>query len=145
MLKGAKSVATFTIEDGAFAIVASKKDNGVQIIDVSDPSTPKAVGAAAKGDEFPSLAGPNGVDTFVSGDSTYALVVGKGGVQLIDVSVPSSPVGMKNAVDGQDGFHIRRFVIDYFTSQQSIAVGLPVFPTSLPPQPPTSVPVLYRS
>ena len=51
------------------------------------------VGAAAKGDEYPSLAGPNGVDTLVSGDSTYALVVGKGGVQLIDVSVPSSPVG----------------------------------------------------
>ena len=37
-LNGAKGVDTFTIGANTYAIVASVNDNGVQMIDVSDPS-----------------------------------------------------------------------------------------------------------
>eukprot|EP00964_Phaeocystis_antarctica_P114742 scaffold78690_cov63-Phaeocystis_antarctica.AAC.1 len=39
-LEGATSVAIFTIDVRTFAIVASPGDDGVQIMDVSDPSSP---------------------------------------------------------------------------------------------------------
>ena len=43
VLGGAFAVATFMIEDSTFAIVASKDDDGVQIMDVSNPNTPVVV------------------------------------------------------------------------------------------------------
>ena len=107
MLKGAKSVATFTIEDGTFAIVASKKDNGVQIIEVSDPQNPVAVGFAIDGQNgFDMLGRASGVDTFTIGTLTYAIVasVAADGVQIIDVTDPSRPVAVSSATDGEHGF-----------------------------------------
>ena len=44
-LDGAHGVATFAVNTSTFAIVASVNDYGVQLIDVSDPSAPVAVGA----------------------------------------------------------------------------------------------------
>ena len=38
MLEGASDVATFTIGSSTYAIVASDTDDGVQIIDISDPT-----------------------------------------------------------------------------------------------------------
>jgi len=60
-------------------------DDGVQLIDVSDPSAPVAVGSATDGvDGFDELDGPRGVATFVIGASTYAIVASwtDDGVQL---------------------------------------------------------------
>jgi len=48
-LDGAHGVATFAVNTSTFAIVASVNDYGVQLIDVSDPSAPVAVGSATDG------------------------------------------------------------------------------------------------
>eukprot|EP01048_Picozoa_sp_COSAG05_P021924 COSAG05_NODE_4193_length_1628_cov_14.543492_1_plen_104_part_10 len=88
------SVDTFVIGESTYAIVAGRNDNGVQLIDVSSPSSPLAVGFAIDGDDgFTELGGPNGIDTFVIGESTYAIVAANtdNGVQLMDVSDPWSP------------------------------------------------------
>ena len=108
-LDGADAVATFVIGSSTYAIVASYSDNGVQLIDVSDPSSPVAVGSATDGvNGFDELNGANSVATFVIGASTYAIVSGfnDDGVQLIDVSDPSSPLAMGSATDGVNGFDV---------------------------------------
>ena len=45
-LRGARGVATFVQGSATFAIVASNADDGVQLIDVSDPHAPVAAGSA---------------------------------------------------------------------------------------------------
>ena len=110
-LKGARGVAVFTISGGTFAIVCGRDDDGVQIINVTNPSNLVAVGSAIDGQSgsFPELKGAFGISTFAIGASTFAIVVGfdgsgPGRVQLIDVSIPSSPLAAGSATDGNDGF-----------------------------------------
>ena len=50
-LDGCRTVATFVIGASTYAIVASSTDDGVQLIDVSDPASPTAVGSATDGDK----------------------------------------------------------------------------------------------
>jgi len=68
----------------------------VQLIDVSDPSSPVAMGSATDGvNGFDKLDDPRGVATFVIGTNTYAIVAGLAddGVQLLQVgaSLVDSP------------------------------------------------------
>ena len=132
VLDGAFGVATFVIGASTYAIVASYVDDGVQLINVSDPTNPVAVGSATDGyNGFDELHGPFGVATFVIGTSTYAIVASytDDGVQLIDVSDPSSPVAVGSATDGVNGFDelngavfVATFVIG--TSTYAIVTGL---------------------
>ena len=89
-LDGAKGVDTFTIGANTYAIIASVDDNGVQIIDVSDPTNIVAKDHLTDGTSL-TLAGARGVKTFTIGSSTYAIVaaVNDNGVQIIDVSDPA--------------------------------------------------------
>jgi len=108
-LAGGHGVATFVINASTYAIVASYSDDGVQLIDVSDPSVPVAVGSATDGfGGFDELDGAHGVTTVVIGSSTYAIVASliDDGVQLIDMSDPSSPVAVGSATDGVGGFDV---------------------------------------
>ena len=74
-LNGASDVDTFTIGSSTYAIVAGNDDDGVQIIDISDPTdiTATAIMENAAG-EAPNLDGARGVDVFTIGSSTYAIV-----------------------------------------------------------------------
>ena len=106
-LEGAAFLATFVIGASTYAIVVARNDNGVQLIDVSDPSSPVAMGSATDGvNGFDELDGAYAEATFVIGTSTYAIVASytDDGVQLIDVSDPSSPVAVGSATDGVNGF-----------------------------------------
>ena len=106
-LDGANGVATFVINASTYAIVTGIDDDGVQLIDVSDPSAPVAVSSATDGvDGFEELDGAHCVATFVINASTYAIVASwdDDGVQLIDVSDPSAPVAVGSATDGFGGF-----------------------------------------
>ena len=54
---------TFAIGDNTYAIVASLNDNGVQLMDVTDPTNPIAIGSATDGvDGFTTLDGARKVD-----------------------------------------------------------------------------------
>ena len=107
-LGGPWDVSTFVRGDSTYAIVAAGRDDGIQIVDVSDPSNPVAVSSATDGEGgFTTLHLPHGVSTFVRGGSTYAIVVTTGpgsGIQIVDVSDPSNPVAVASATDGEGGF-----------------------------------------
>ena len=89
-LDGAQGVATFVIGTSTYAIVASWNDDGVQLIDVTDPSSPVAMGSATDGvNGFTGLDGPYGIATFVIGTSTYVIVACQedDDVQLLQVGI----------------------------------------------------------
>ncbi|MCS5611400.1 MAG: hypothetical protein NZ961_13345, partial [Candidatus Poribacteria bacterium] len=95
-LDGSYFVDTFTIGSSTYAIAATTFDDGVQLIDISDPTNIVAKDAADDGDVLVSktcrkLEGAAGVDTFMIGSSTYAIVAGweDDGAQLVDISDPA--------------------------------------------------------
>ena len=83
---------TFTIGAITYAIVAAVYDNGVQIIDVSDPDNLNSLDRLEDLDEFDALSGAVDVEIFTIGASTYAIVASMNadGVQIIDVSDPAN-------------------------------------------------------
>ena len=92
-LGGAFDITTVVIGGKTYALVAASSDDGVQIIDISDPSVPKAVAAIKHDSDFTELDGAAGITTAVIGGKTYALVTASAddGVQIIDISNPSAP------------------------------------------------------
>jgi hypothetical protein len=88
-LDGALGVSTFVVDGSTYAIVAAgRPDNGIQIVDVSDPSNPVAVSSATDGEGgFTALAAASAVSTFVRDGSTYAIVaaVNDNGIQLVSI------------------------------------------------------------
>ena len=106
-LNGARGVAVFDSGANTYAIVAGYHDDGVQIIDITDPANPTASGAATDGaNGFTELDGPRGVAVFDSGASTYAIVAGyiDNGVQIIDITDPANPTASSAAADRTNGF-----------------------------------------
>ena len=92
-LDGAHSITTTRIGDSHYALVASIHDDGVQIIDITDPARPSPAAALTDGQAYPELDGARTVITTQIGDSHYALVAGVAddGVQIIDITDPASP------------------------------------------------------
>ena len=116
------SIATATIGSSTYAVVTSASshesarltsqvvgsssithDDGVQIIDITNPRSPSAVSAIADDtNNFTRLNGASSIATITIGSSTYALVasVGDAGVQIIDITEPSDPIAVSAAGDG---------------------------------------------
>jgi len=89
-------VAITTIGDSTYAVVTAYNDDGVQIIDISDPTSPSAtehVSHSNQAGSFTELNHPIDVEIATIGGSTYAVVAAgvDDGVQIIDISTPSSP------------------------------------------------------
>ena len=106
MLEKPRDVSTFVIGSSTYAIVTSTTDDGVQIIDISDPTAIVAKDTATDGATFTMLNGASGVDTFTIGSKTYAIVVSSvdDGVQMIDISDPTAIVAKDAETDGVNGF-----------------------------------------
>ena len=106
-LAGADEVRIFGIAGRTYAIVAAHSDDGVQIMDITDPAHPSPVSAAFDGSGgFSALDGANGMDVFGVGDRTYAMVAsfGDDGVQIMDITDPVHPTPVSAAFDGSGGF-----------------------------------------
>ena len=92
-LAGAHGITTVTIGSATYALVAANADNGIQIINISDPATPLAAFSVNDGtDSFDTLQGASSIDTFQIGSATYALVTASldGGIQIISLSEPAT-------------------------------------------------------
>ena len=91
-LKGAWNIAIFESGGATYAAVTAIVDDGVQILNVTDPSSITPAGSITNSSDAPELDGAYGIATFTSGGATYAAVtayVGDG-VQVLDVTDPSS-------------------------------------------------------
>ena len=74
---------------GTYAAVAASRDDGVHILDVTDPSSVTAAGSIVDTAAL-MLDGAYGITTFESGGSTYAAVAAfsDSGVQILNVTDP---------------------------------------------------------
>ena len=90
----ATSITTVKIGESTYALVASLTDDGVQIIDITDPSAPSVAYSVTDGDTdsnnntFDELDGATDITTVQIGTSTYALVAAGSddGVQIIRIT-----------------------------------------------------------
>ena len=81
--------------------MAATDENGVQIIDITDPSSPSPVANVTDGATYTELYGAQSVATTQINSRHYALVAawGDDGVQMIDITDPSSPSPVASATD----------------------------------------------
>ena len=106
-LRGATSITTTTIDSSTYALVASTSDNGVQIIDITNPYQPTNVSAIIDGTgNFTRLALAASITTTTIDSSTYALVASEGddGVQIINITNPYEPIAASSVKDGSGGY-----------------------------------------
>ena len=106
-LNGARSADTAVIGGNTYALVAASGDNGLQIIDITDPANPSPTASVTDGvDGFEGLDGAFSVHAVVIGGNTYALVAASGdnGLQIIDITDPANPIATAFVTDGVDGF-----------------------------------------
>ena len=92
-LRGAYGITTFVSGDHTYAAVAAEKDDGVQILNITDPlhitAAGNIVGDGANTVDL-ELDGARGITTFVSGGHTYVAVAAydDDGVQILNVTDP---------------------------------------------------------
>ena len=103
-LNGAQGIVTFKSGGSTYAAVASREDDGVQILDITDPSNVTAAGSITDpgtNTDALELNGASGITTFKSGGSTYAAVASfdDGGVQILNITDPYNVTAAGN-IDG---------------------------------------------
>ena len=106
-LYGAVDIAVHDIGNRTYAVVASRGDFGVQIIDITHPADPLPVAAVSDHDGgFTELGGASGVAVHDVGNRTYALVASfhDSGVQIIDITNPADPLPAAAVSDDAGGF-----------------------------------------
>ena len=106
-LNDPSDIATVTINSSTFALVTSPNDNGVQIIDITDPYNPDPVSTINDDmDGYTTLGGAVSVTTVTIDSSTFALVAAfyDGGVQIIDITDPYNPDPISAITNGEDGY-----------------------------------------
>ena len=86
-LNGTTSITTTTIGGSTYALVTAFDDDGVQIINITDPYNPINASSITNSTSYPTLNGANSIITATIGGSTYALVTAfdDDGIQIIDI------------------------------------------------------------
>ncbi|MFC1658223.1 right-handed parallel beta-helix repeat-containing protein [Candidatus Omnitrophota bacterium] len=81
---------------GKYAYVAGYNDNGVEILDISDPANPSHVGSITD-DATTVLVGAHSI--FVSGKYAYVASRDENGVEILDISDPANPSHVGSITD----------------------------------------------
>ena len=101
-LDNVRHITTTTIGSSTYALVASYNDDGVQIIDITDPYTPIAASNVTDGSGgYDELDGAISITIITIDSSTYALVASNSdhGVQIIDITNPYQPTPVSSISD----------------------------------------------
>ena len=114
-LNGAQGVDTVVISGMTYAVVPGSADNGVQIVNITNPAAPTAVSSVFNNSGgFDALVGAHDVITVNVSGRIYAIVTGYDGdsVQIIDITNPSNPLPAASIFDGKNGFDALDIPID---------------------------------
>ena len=99
-----QSIEIVTVSQRTYMIVSSFGDNAIQIIDITDMSNPQNTNSIRDGqDGTYSLVHSSEVETFVASGNVYALVIGYGSMQIIDITNPNDVKLAHTIQGGQDG------------------------------------------
>jgi hypothetical protein len=86
-------------------VVSSTNDDGMEIIDISDPTSPTSVGRLGEADDTDrELDGAKGIAIETINGTPYAIVGATydDGIEIIDISDPTSPTSVGRMDDGTD-------------------------------------------
>ena len=106
-MQGPVHVETAEIDGRNYALVTSRADDSVSIVDITDPYRPTAVTTVRDGkDGFDMLEEPRSAAVAEIGGRHYAFVAayGDSAVQIIDITEPANPEAVRSLVNGTDGF-----------------------------------------
>ena len=105
-LYGASDITAFESDDRTYAAVASSDDNGVQILDLTDPHNIAAAGGITSDDGL-HLISPDHVTTFESGGHIFAVAASSddNGVQILDLTDPHN-IAAAGGITDTGGIHI---------------------------------------
>ena len=98
-----ESITTVTIDDSTYALVAASDDNGVQIINITDPYNPTSASSITDGDKISRITWcTESITTVTIDDFTYALTAASNdnGVQIINITDPYNPTSASSVTDG---------------------------------------------
>ena len=109
MLNSPKSVDVYTVDGSTYAVVGGQVDDGIEIIDISDPTAPASVGrftdnnssCSSDGDGGCELDNPTGLEIFSIDSTTYVVVASQedNGIQILDITTPTSPTHVSELED----------------------------------------------
>ena len=96
-LNSAHSSAVYSVAGRLYAVVTGQADDGIQIVDITDPTDITAAGNLADTSSL-LLDNPRGVAVHTIGGLHYAVVasLADDGIQIVDVTDPSAPVAKAN-------------------------------------------------
>ena len=105
-LDGAVAVDTIRIGSGIYAVVASASDDGLQILNLTDPADPIPV-ASLTDDTSVHLSGARDVDTLDLGSGTYVVAASPqdDGLQVVEITDPADPIPVARVPDDDGGVH----------------------------------------
>ena len=108
VLSIANGIATFKSGDNTYAAVTSSHENGVQILDITDPYGITLTDSITDNGNLTTLRGALGITTFKSDGNTYAAVASPDddGVQILDVTDPYDIIPTDSITDAE---------VSYFT------------------------------
>ena len=111
-LDAPKSVDVYTVDGSTYAVVGGQSDDGIEIIDISDPTAPASVGrftdndssCSTDGDGGCELNNPTGLEIFSIGGTTYVVIAAQSdsGIQILDITDPTSPTHVSELEDTSD-------------------------------------------
>ena len=100
-LDAPKSVDVYTVDGSTYAVVGGQSDDGIEIIDISDPTAPASVGrftdndssCSTDGDGGCELNNPTGLEIFFADKIWYVVIAAQSdsGIQILDITDPTSP------------------------------------------------------
>ena len=105
LLRDSSGVDVWTVRGRSYAAVVTRRDDGLQIVDVTDPDNIFAAGQL-KNNSKVLLNHPRNMKVMAIEDRFYAAVAAdetEDGVSLIDVTDPYRPFGAATISDGQNG------------------------------------------
>ena len=103
LLDNTRGVDTFRVGGSTYAVATSRNDDGLEVVNVTDPASPVLVARIRDGGSGTTLLeGARGVDAFVAGGRTYAAVAAldDNGIQVVEIADPSEPAAVSGVVDG---------------------------------------------
>ena len=104
-LDGASDIDTVTLSGSTFAVITAFDDDGIQIVDVTNPANPRPVSSAADDlDGYEALDGARGVDIVSISGRTYAVVASynEDAIQIIDLVNPYLPLPVSSFANDTD-------------------------------------------
>ncbi len=96
-LEGPRGIDVYESGSSRYVIVATDEEDGVQILNITNPASITAAGNIAEDDDL-ELANPYGVEVYKSNDNIYAIVAGNSddGVQILNITNPASITATDN-------------------------------------------------